>query len=1161
MPQEPEEVALNPDGLSHFALGREVGSGTTGTVYYASLRRAYKGVKAGESVAVKFLHQRLLDDPAARKRFLREARAGMNVKNRNLVRVFAVEEAELLGSRVLYLVMEWVEGQTLRDLVKEGPAAEPLVRSIGAQVARGLAALHATGAVHLDVKPENVVLAPGGRAVVMDLGFARSLEPATESEAAELRAFTGSVAYAAPERIRHQAPVPESDLYALGIVIYELATGERPFPGDDVPAILRAHLEVPPPAPSSRNGRISPFLDAVVAKCLEKNPTHRFRSALDLATVLERAEGSPFWRERLAERAATATPVGLKRARLTPFHGRDEEQRTLTAELARTAAGAFRMLSLSGEAGVGKTRLVDEFVVKATESEDPPLALYGRCPRVGEPAPAEPFIAMLERYLGLPRGREADAASARRLRALVPSSTATVLLDFLRAPIAAAPVQSFARAFATFLEAASAEQPVVAFLDDADQADPATLETLHAALEAAPPRCLLITAHRLDSTRLEPVFQHARNRGAFVAIPLGPLAGNAMGAIVDEIIEPGPQRPVLRDSLLRTTAGNPGHLAEAVRTLRSSGALVPAAGDASLRMRVAGDITTIPIPESATAAIHQRMQSLEAEERRLLMFVAIEGDRCDVDLLASAFGGDRMSWLRLLGRLETVHGFLSSSAGQFRFARPLVREAVYAAIDEADRLKAHGMLARTLAAGLGPKSTERERLRVAEHARRSEDATLALQVLPGLAEDFRRRGLFERALVLSRSAVDLLNRLPRLEKKNLELRFDSLATGAECYSRLGKRADERRSLEKMARIARYLEDEMRLGRTLLSLGRFSHATGRYLVAAQYLERAIELASRSGDVRTEADAALAKAVVVSYAGDVDAAGSLIERALASTRDGDVRARALLQKGLHLINLDRPDLALEQIDSAHLSFKELRMPAAQASAHFHRARAYAELGLSAQARKDLDRALALARESGERRTEATALSLRGALRASQRDFDGADRDLRASLALASEIGDRFTECHTALHLANSLLSSSNPRRNLREALRLARLGLSIADELELSRLRALAHAVRARAHLRGSKLDDALAESERALAALAEGPRDRRREVAVLFTHAQVLREAGRIEEAREFVNQASSLLRERAERIPNEKLRRSFLEEEPFHSKVLALAESLRVQAS
>ena len=228
-----------------------------------------------------------------------------------------------------------------------------------------------------------------------------------------------------------------------------------------------------------------------------------------------------------------------------------------------------------------------------------------------------------------------------------------------------------------------------------------------------------------------------------------------------------------------------------------------------------------------------------------------------------------------------------------------------------------------------------------------------------------------------------------------------------------------------------------------------------------------------------------ATVDQYTGRLEEAGPLLERALSLASDRDLRARILLQKGLLLLNLDRPDLALPQIEEASQLFRELRMPAAQAAAHFHRARALADFGMLDQARRDLDRAVTLAREAGERRTEAMSLSLRGSVRSAARDFEGADRDLRAAAKQANEIGDRFTECHTTLHLANSLLSSQNPKKNQREAARLARLALAIAEELELPRLRALAHAIRARAYLRGSRIAEALAESERSVAVLGEG----------------------------------------------------------------------------
>lgn len=1143
-------------GLAGFELQQEIGSGSTGTVYLATLRKALRGLSAGDRVAIKFLHQHLLDDPAARSRFLREARAGLNVRNPNLVRVFAADEAQVLGSPVLYIVMELVEGSTLRDLLKDGPLPEPLVRSIGEQVSRGIAALHSTGTVHLDIKPENVVFAPGGRAVVMDLGFARSLSPATESEHVEMRAFAGSVAYASPERLRGQLPAAQSDVYSIGILLFEIATGDRPFPGNDPTTVLHGHLENPAPAVSSKNPRVSPFLDAVVAKCLEKTPTLRFADADELAQVLNKAESSAFWQEKLAERARLGAPGLLRRTHLTPFQGRETELHELEAAYARCAAGAFRTVEIIGETGIGKTRLVDEFVARAQLSDDPPVAFYGRCRKSEESQPAEAFVSMLERYLGAPAGSASDVHTARRFRGLIPTAQANIIIDFLRGRRGEDAILQFSRAVADFFEALAKEHPIIAFLDGADEGDAPSARIANAIIERAPAGACFVIGHRPVAAPVDASIESARQRKCLITIALGTLSASDIAAIIDQLIAPGEDRLALRDVLTRVTAGNPGHLSESLRTLRASGALEQTEPATALQsLRIAKPISSIPIPESLAEAIRTRLNALDPIERQALSLVAAAGDRCDAELLVAAFGGDEMSWLRTLSRLETQHSLLSSVAGTFRFARPIVREVIYNSLDREERRKTHGAFAIALEKRLGANSTDRDRLRVAEHARRSSNTMLALKYLPKLADNFRRRGLFERALVLARSAIELLNTLPRKQKPLLESRFDALSTIAECASRMGNRMLERRTLEKCARIATYLQDTSRLARTLLSLGRLSYSTGRYLVAASYLNRAIERAAEAGDRRTESEALLAKSIVISYSGDPGQAGPLLDRALELANDADLRARILLQLGLRGMNLDRPDLAMPQIEQAQAAFKELKMPAALAAAHFQLGRCRADVGQLAQARRDLDKAFTLARETGERRTEAMTLSLRGAIRSWQRDYEGSEKDLRAALAISDEIGDKFTECHTALHLANTLLSSRNPRRNLREAMRLARLALTLGEELSLTRLRALAHAVRARTHLRASRLADALAESKRALAVLDEGPRDRRRAVSVLFTHGLVLKESGRTAEAQLYLNEAASIIKNSAEAMTDVKLKNAFLNDEPFHRKVIETASA------
>src|SRR5262249_19263026 len=240
-----------------FELLAELGSGSSGTVYRARLSSEYAGQPAGTEVAVKFLRQDRLGGDKARARFAAEAALGEQVRDRNVAAIFGIETIDVLGIELTYLVMELVRGTTLRRwLVEQGPPVEDLTRRIGADAASGLSALHRVAVVHRDLKPENLVLTPDGELKIVDLGLARpfgAIGGATGGGSASSygHAVGGSVAYASPEALRARPVSPRSDLYALGVVLYEVATGRHPFAHcKTADEMIHAHLYEAPARPS-----------------------------------------------------------------------------------------------------------------------------------------------------------------------------------------------------------------------------------------------------------------------------------------------------------------------------------------------------------------------------------------------------------------------------------------------------------------------------------------------------------------------------------------------------------------------------------------------------------------------------------------------------------------------------------------------------------------------------------------------------------------------------------------------------------------------------------------------------------------------------------------------------------------------------------------------
>jgi hypothetical protein len=271
--------ALAGTRLGPYLVRHEVGRGGMGVVYLAedtrlSRRVALKAIAPGHRFDVK-----------GRERLRQEARAAAALSHPGIATVYAIEEID--GES--YLVSEYVPGPTLRSLLSDGALPLGEVVDIAVQLARALAAAHATGIIHRDVKPENVVRTAAGVVKLLDFGVARS-DSFSGPRLTDAGTAVGTLSYMAPEQLRHSAVDFRADLFALGLLIYEMASGSNPFEAETGTASIARILEVEPPALSKVCDTGSSALDRIVAACLRKDPSERYGSTAALVNDLERLQ-------------------------------------------------------------------------------------------------------------------------------------------------------------------------------------------------------------------------------------------------------------------------------------------------------------------------------------------------------------------------------------------------------------------------------------------------------------------------------------------------------------------------------------------------------------------------------------------------------------------------------------------------------------------------------------------------------------------------------------------------------------------------------------------------------------------------------------------------------------------------------------------------------
>lgn len=284
--------------LGHYRIVEKIGAGGMGEVYRAQDERLDR------DVALKVLRAGMLTDEDARKRFRKEALALSRLNHPNIATIHDFDTQD----GVDFLVMEFVEGTSLAEKLKGGPLQEKETAALGVQVAEALEEAHERGIIHRDLKPGNIVVTTKGRVKVLDFGLAKLLHPTGDFDVtrsiAETQGVSGTLPYMAPEQVLAEPLDARTDLYSLGVVLYEMATAQRPFRDEVSTRLADMILHQPPVQPRAVNPRISAEQENIILKCLEKDPESRYQSAKELGVDLRRLGAA-----RSPTTASAATPA------------------------------------------------------------------------------------------------------------------------------------------------------------------------------------------------------------------------------------------------------------------------------------------------------------------------------------------------------------------------------------------------------------------------------------------------------------------------------------------------------------------------------------------------------------------------------------------------------------------------------------------------------------------------------------------------------------------------------------------------------------------------------------------------------------------------------------------------------------------------------------
>ncbi|MCB9791322.1 MAG: protein kinase [Alphaproteobacteria bacterium] len=797
-------------------------------------------VPTGELRALKLLHGDAGGEEAL-QRFSAEFRTLSQLDHPNITRVY---ESGLWRSRA-WFAMERLEGQVLRDAIESWRGLSPTDRyaraeSVLRQVADALAYVHDRGLVHRDVTPGNVMLSPQGDAKLMDFGVVHT--PGTDLTT--VGEMVGTVAYIAPEQISAEVGGgrvdARTDLYALGVVLYQMLVGRRPFNATTIPGLLEKHLSARPRPPRELQPTVPRTLNDICMRLLEKQPAQRFGSARHLLSVLDAQR-----RRRVDMRRWPPTLVG-----------RTSEQTQLREALSVLAgSGRGGAILLEGAAGHGKSRMLDDLIRAAREMGV--SVAGGSC--VSDLASYSGFIGVLDSLMpeGVPTPPTLEAFRSGGGE-LEPYAVMVAFRDLL-------------------IENA----PVLVTIDNVERADRGTqnlLEYLLRNLLHLSQEAVLFVMARLPpegEDRFDALL-HERSAGVeLTRVDLGPIPDTAVEELLLQLVPADDRSRRLARRLHREGEGNPLFISEMIRGLVEEGVIREVDELYALELEPAEvERTTLPIPSTIRGALKERLSHLSQSAVQVASVIALCQQEVTFDILLETLGAHEDHLMEEVEELVdhgVIRGRFVGVDELFDLSQPRLRDILTEGLEPDERVTLHRRL------GAALERLYRQRIpsvveTVAYHFERGEMPGKAYPYLVRAGVRARERSFvaealnfFDRALLLEQDAREYLI----LEDADRQLAELYIQRGLALFH-LGRWKEAEACFRRAETLALEIQDERMRARALTELGTFARRQHRIAEAEDHLTEALTIANRLGDQTLRVSPLNALGAVRWYRGDMEGA---------------------------------------------------------------------------------------------------------------------------------------------------------------------------------------------------------------------------------------------------------------------------------------------------
>jgi tetratricopeptide (TPR) repeat protein/predicted Ser/Thr protein kinase len=1045
-----EPVDMTGHTLSRFRIEEKIATGGMGVLYKAV------DTDLGRDVAIKVLRPDLLHDPDSRKRFIREAQAASVLDHPGIVTVYEIGA----DSDIDFIVMEYVEGCTLNEMIP--PKGMPLDRVVSYAIAMAdtLKVAHEKGIVHRDLKPSNIMITNDDSVKILDFGIAKRLSAETgdgtteqpETEITQKGSIIGTIGYMSPEQAIGARIDERSDIFSLGVVIYQLLTGTHPFEGDHAGSVIHAILHSDPLRVEELKEGVPEEVERVVFKALQKKPRDRYRSSAELKTDLESLvdilKGKSL--ELIATKEVFEEGSG---GIYSAMVGREVELEILEGHLGKMLKGEGTTVMIRGEAGIGKSRLVWE--LGRIAKKEKVRYLVGRCLSRGEDIPYQPVFDVIRTYLGLKGIKDAIGLEhfigerAPHLKGRLGVIRAFSFMEGEEETSLISKEQLW-NTVMELVKVMSGDRPVLLHMEDLHWADVPTLNLLtYLARNTRRERVLIVGTYRPEELaegheeKVHPLvttLKQMNNEKLYELVNLNRLDRDATRGVIDSAFTEAEFPESFIDRIYEETEGNPLFIMEVLKHLRHEGVITRANGGWKLSTRV----TSIEVPGRVNDVIVNRLSSLSRGERDIVEVASVEGQAFRSATVCHCLGLRRIKVLRRLQDLEDSHHLIHASKEDYHFDHVQIREVIYGGLIPELRMEYHKRIGEHLRKRYD--KADEYAGKIAYHLRRAGEEKEAIPYFLKAGEHAKKTFANEEAIGYFDEGIEIVdkhilqNSAPDLQR----MKLDMYKGRAEVRKLIGQYNEAQSDYRCVEEITRDLGDEKKRASGLDGLGEILYRKGDYEVALEHFMEALEIFREIGD-RPGEGTSLSHVGVVHYArGDYEEALEYLEEALEIKREtGDRLGEGATLGNIGIVRYLCGDYeeALKHYEEGLEIFREIGNRSAEGTALLNIGNVYHARGDYEEALEYLMEELEISREMGDKFGEGNSLSNIGNVCYARGDYEEALEYLMEALEIMREIGERMGHLNSQRKLFGlwldigdyeKVLSGLEKTRQLAEAL---------------------------------------------------------------------------------------------------------------------------------